>query len=185
MNKLLIGLLAVCFLISCKNKKLDSTKAYFSVIDYLNAETKKLDSLPVHFKKIVSTSVKSDTTSITKEEFKKHANEFLQIPDISDASKMDDYSEASDFDEILNNVLLIYTAKDPEEEVKNETIMMEPDEQGNSHVKTIIVTTGKTNNGLTTEKNMTWHIDKRFQIVTKTNQPGQVEKITTTVITWE
>lgn len=185
MKKLLIELLAVCFLISCQNKKPDSTKAYFSVIDYLNTETKKLDSLPVHFKKIVGSPDRSDTTSITKEEFKKYAKEFLEIPDIASPNKMDDYTETSDFDEILNNVLLIYTPKNAEDEVRNETIMMEPDEQGNTHVKTIIVTTIKTTSVSTVEKNMTWHIDKRFQVVTKTSQSAQPEKITTTIITWE
>jgi hypothetical protein len=185
MNKLLIGLLILFFLLSCKNKKIDSTKAYFSVIDYLNAETKKLDSLPGHFRKITSSADRSDTTSITKEEFHKYANEFLQIPDISASNRMDGYSETSDFDEILNNVLLMYMAKNPEDEVRNETIMMQPDEQGNTHVKTIIVTTVKPENELTVEKNMTWHIDKRFQIVTKNSQPGQAEKIITTIITWE
>jgi hypothetical protein len=98
---------------------------------------------------------------------------------------MDNYAEANDFDEILGNVLLIYTAKEPDDEVRNETIMMEPDEQGNTHVKTIIVTTMKNEDKGSIEKNMTWHIDKRFQIVTKTNQQGQLEKINTTVVSWE
>lgn len=185
MNKLLIALLVTCFLLSCKNKKLDSTKAYFSVIDYLAAEIKKTDTLPVHFRKILGVHNSFDTASITKEEFHKYASEFLQIPDIATVDKMDDYSETNDYDEILNNVLLMYTAKNLGDEVRNETIMMKPDELGNTHVKTIIVTTVKTSDESTIEKNMTWHVDKRFQIVTKTNQPGQPEKITTTVINWE
>jgi hypothetical protein len=185
MNKIIIVFLITCFFISCKNKKLDSTKAYFSVIDYLKAEVKKTDSLPVHFKKITIASGRSDTGLITKDEFHNYANEFLNLPDIASAKRMDDYAETSDFDEILNNVLLIYTAKEPEDEVRNETIMMDPDEQGNTHVKTIIITAVKNDEKESIEKNMTWHIDKRFQIVTKTNQQGQPEKINTTVVSWE
>ncbi len=99
--------------------------------------------------------------------------------------KWDDYNEANAFDEILTNVLLIYTVKEPEDEVRNETVMMQPDEQGNTHVKTIIVTTVRNDDKESIEKNMTWHIDKRFQIVTKASQQGQQEKIATTVVSWE
>lgn len=184
MNKI-IGFLFACFFISCNNKKLDSTKAYFSVVDYLKAEVKKTDTLPLSFKKIVINADKSDTSLATKEEFHNYANEFLSLPDIASVKKMDDYTETNDFDEILGNVLLMYTAKKPKDEVRNETIMMEPDDQGNTHVKTIIITSIKNEDKESVEKNLTWHIDKRFQIVTKTNQQGQPEKITATVITWE
>ena len=185
MNKIVIGLLFACFFISCKNKKLDSTKAYFSVVDYLGAEVKRMDTLTLRFKKITTVGDRSDTSIVTKEEFEKYAKEFLNLPDIASDKKMDDYTETNDFDEILGNVLLIYTAKEPDDEIRNETIMMQPDEQGNTYVKTIIVTTIKNEDKGSIEKNMTWHIDKRFQIVTKTNQQGQSEKINTTVISWE
>lgn len=185
MNKLLIGLLIAFAFISCKDKRLDSTKAYFSVVDYLKAEVKKMDTLPLRFRKITTIDNRADTSEITKEEFHSYAKEFLNLPDIASIEKMDDYNEANDFDEILNNVLLIYTAKEAEDEVRNETVMMQPDEQGNTHVKTIIVTTVKSDDKESIAKNMTWHIDKRFQIVTKTSQQGQPEKITTTVVNWE
>ena len=185
MNKLFVSLLfAICF-VSCKNKKLDSTKAYFSVVDYLKAEVKKTDTLPLRFIKIASVDSTSDTTKITKEEFHRFAKEFLDIPDIASPDRMDDYAETNDFDEILNNVLLMYTPKKQEDEVRSETIMMQPDDQGNTHVKTILVTTVKTGKDFAIEKNMTWHIDERFQIVTKLNKPNEPEKINTVVISWE
>jgi hypothetical protein len=62
---------------------------------------------------------------------------------------------------------------------------MEPDETGNTHVKTILVTTVQGNEDSTVEKNLTWHIDKRFQVVTKTSKNGQRENISTVIITWE
>lgn len=186
MNKLIICCwLAACFL-SCKSKKLDSTKAYFSVVDYLKDEVKKTDTLPLHFKKIIQLdSTSPDTAAITKEEFHQYAKEFFNIPDIASTSKMDDYTETNDFDEILNNVLLIYTAKKPDDEVRNETIMMQPDDEGNTHVKTLLVHTIKSDKDSTVEKNMTWHIDKRFQIVTKTTKPNQPEKINMVIVSWE
>jgi hypothetical protein len=185
MNKMLVPFLITVFLFSCKSKQLDSTKAYFSVIGYLNSEVKKMDSMPLHFTKVTSEQNTNDTSEITKKEFHKYVNEFLSLPDIATPDKMDDYSEANDFDEVLNNVLLMYTAKQDDEVVKNQTIMMQPDDIGNTHVKTILVTTEQSNKDSTVVKNLTWHIDKRFQIVTKINNAGQPEKITTTVISWQ
>ena len=174
----------VCFF-SCKNKKLDSTKAYFSVVDYLNTEVKKMDTLPLHFTKITTVDSTSDTVAITKKEFHQYAEEFLNLPNIASTDKMDDYTETNDFDEILNNVLLIYSAKKTDDEVRSETIMMQPDDEGNTHVKTILATTVDNGKDSTIEKNLAWHIDKRFQIVTKTSKPNQPEKINAVVISWE
>jgi len=185
MNKLLVLVLITASLFSCKNKKLDSTKAYFSVVDYLKTEVKKMDSLPLHFKKITTVENTNDTSVISKNEFHKYVNQFLNLPDIASSDKMDDYNEANDFDEVLNNVLLMYTAKRDDDIVRNQTIMMQPDDIGNTHVKTILVTTLQTNKDSMVVKNMTWHIDKRFQIVNKTNKTSQPEKISTTVISWE
>jgi hypothetical protein len=98
---------------------------------------------------------------------------------------MDDYTEVNDFDEILNNVLLIYTAKNSEDEVRSETIMMEPDEEGNTHVKTILATTVNSKKDSTVEKNLTWHVNKRFQIVSKQSKPNQPEKISTVMVNWD
>jgi hypothetical protein len=185
MNKLLICLsLTVCFL-SCKNKKSDSTKIYFSIVDYLKAEVKKMDTLPLHFNKIITVDSTSDTIALTKKEFRQYAKEFFDIPDIASADKMDDYTETSDFDEILNNVLLMYTAKKQDGEVRNETIMMQPDDQGNTQVKTILATTITTDKDSTVEKNMTWHIDKRLQIVKKVSKNNQPEKISAVIVNWE
>ena len=185
MNKLLFCLLTAVGLLSCKNRKLDSTKAYFSVVDYIRGETKKIDTLPLHFTKIITADSTSDTVTITKKEFHQYAEEFLNLPNIASTDKMDDYTETNDFDDILNNVLLIYSAKRPDDEVRNETIIMQPDEEGNTHVKTILATLVNTDPDSTVEKNLTWHIDKRFQIVTKVSKSNQPEKISTIVVNWE
>jgi hypothetical protein len=144
-----------------------------------------MDSMPLHFTKITTVDSTSDTIEITKKEFHKYAESFLNLPDISSRSNMDDYTEVNDFDEILNNVLLIYTAKNSEDEVRSETIMMEPDEEGNTHVKTILATTVNSKKDSTVEKNLTWHVNKRFQIVSKQSKPNQPEKISTVMVNWD
>lgn len=186
MKKWLICPLLVSFIFGCKTKtKEDSTTAYFSVVAYLSQEVKQMDSLPLHFTKIVSVDSTGDTTRITKEEFRNYAKEFLTLPDISSDDNKKNYTEMNDFDEALNTVLLMYTAKREDAEVRRETVMMEPAENSNARVKTILVNTFKPEGDSTVEKNMTWHIGRRFQIVTKTNKPNHQEKINTVMIQWE
>jgi hypothetical protein len=171
---------------SCKSKKsYDSTKAYFSVVSYLQAQVKQTDSLPLQFTKITMADSTADTSAISKDEFHTYAKEFLDIPDISSDENMDQYEEDNTFEDILNNVLLTYTAKNDKEEVRRETIMMEADEQGNTHVKTILINTIQVRGDAVVEKDMTWHIDRRFQIVTKTRKPNQPEKINTLIVKWD
>lgn len=180
-----IACLLFIALFSCKNKRPDSTRAYLSVVEFVGGEIKKADSLPLRFTKIQTSDGHSDTTAITKDEFKKWAKEFTSIPDISSTSRMEDYKETNDFDETLGTVLLIYTPLKENDEIRNETFMMQPDEQGNTHVKTILITTIKSRGDSAVEKNMTWHVDKRFQVVTKVRKPNQPETISTVAVEWE
>lgn len=172
-------------LFSCKNKRPDSTKAYVSAVEFVGGEIKKADSLQLQFTKIEATDGRSDTTAITKDEFKKLAKEFTSLPDISSTSRMEDYKEINDFDESLGNVLLIYTPLKENDEIRNETFMMKPDEQGYTHIRTILITTMKSTKDSTVEKNLTWHVDKRFQVVTKVSKPNGPEKISTVAVQWE
>lgn len=184
MNKLFAGLLLSSLFVSCKSKP-DSTKVYFSVVDFIGSQVKQIDTTQLSFTKITIVDSLSDTSKITKEEFKKYAKEFLDLPDIASSDKMSEFKETNDYDETLGNVLLIYTPKKEDAEIRNETIMMQPDDNGNTHVKTILINTISTGKDSTVEKNMTWHVDKRFQIVTKVNMPNQPEKVNTLIVQWE
>lgn len=186
MKKRIIYLFILSGFFSCRNKTTDSTKAYFSVVDFLKSQVKNIDSVYKTFTKIVRVdSTRSDTIRVSKKEFNVWAKEFTSIPDIASSDKMDDYKEMNDYEESLGNVLLIYTPKKEDEEVVNETILMQPDEQGNTQVKTILIKTLQSNKYSTVEKNLTWHIDNHFQIVTKVYKPDQPEKVNTIVIQWE
>lgn len=186
MKKTIVYLIFFLCLFSCKNKKTDSTKAYFSAVDFINGQIKQIDSLPKRFTKIVVIdSSRTDTIQSSIEEFKTLAKEFTSVPDIASQNNMDDYIETSNYDETLGNLLLIYSPKKENAEVQNETIIMQPDEQGNTHIKTILMKTIHAEKDATIEKNLTWHIDNRFQIVTKTDKQNQPEKVNITIMKWE
>lgn len=184
MNKLFVGLLLSSVFVSCKSKP-DSTKAYFSVVDFIGSQVRQVDTTQLSFTKITTVDSSSDTSKITKEEFKRYAKEFLDLPDIASSDKMNEFKETNDYDETLGNVLLIYTPKKEDAEIRNETIMMQPDDNGNTHVKTILINIIKTSKDSTVEKNLTWHVDKRFQIVTKVDKTNQPEKVNTLIVQWE
>jgi hypothetical protein len=185
MKKWIVGILMIGLIISCRNKKQDSTTAYFDVVDYIGAQIKQMDTLSLPFIKITIADSTSDTSRISKEEFHRYANEFLSIPNIASSSKRDDYKETSSFDEILGKVLLIYTPEKNGEVVQNETIMSQPQENADAIVETILIRTTTQEGDLSIEKNLTWHIGKRFQIVTKQTGPKLPEKINTVIVTWE
>src|SRR5207248_6830436 len=114
----------------------------------------------------------NDTTYLKREEFKKYAKDFLELPDITSDKWKDDYKESKLYDEDLKSVILTYTSKNKDNEVQREDVMIEPqpDENGNSKVKTILIDKWSTNGDSTVHKNMVWESDKRFLILTKVNR---------------
>jgi len=185
MNRLFLCLMVGICLYACKGKKKEKTGAYFSVVSYLQGQAKQIDTSLYHFVKIETIDSTTDTTSISKEDFRNYAKDFLTIPDISSEEKKDNYKEDNSYDDLLNNILLTYTTNDPDEEVRRETIMLEPDDLGNSKIKTIIINRIQTGKDSTIEKDLTWHVAKRFQVVTKIQKGNQPEKIKILVVKWE
>jgi len=185
MNRLIPYIILLISFSACKGKKKDKASPYFSVVSYLQGQAKHIDTSLHHFVKIETIDGTSDTISISKEEFRKYAQEFLTIPDISSEGKKDNYQEGNSYDDLLNNILLTYTTNDPDEEVRRQTIMLEPDDQGNTKIKTIVINTMQTGKDSSVEKDLTWHVDKRFQVVSKIQKGNQPEKIKILVVKWE
>ena len=86
---------------------------------------------------------------------------------------------------MLKSVIYTYTTRDPDEEVRRETLMLYPDESGTATLRTIIVDRLKSQGDVTIEKNMTWHIDRRFQVITKTAKETEPEKVSVLIVKWE
>src|SRR6059058_4397880 len=170
MNKWIVCSILLLALVCCKHKKKDKNEnkgPYFSVVSFIQSQVKHVDTSLYRITKIESSDSTSDTTIIARESFRGVAHDFLDLPDITSAKQKENYDESSLFDEVLNNVLLTYTAKNPDDEIRRETVMLEPDESGNSQVKTIIVNQMISAKDSTVEKDLTWHVDRRFQVVTK------------------
>lgn len=185
MNQLMLSFLLSLLMISCTQKKKEKKDPLFSVVDFLKGQVRHMDSASFVLTRIEISEGRSDTSVIPKEDFRKYAREFLEIPDISVEDKRDDYDQANNYDDVLKNVLLTYTALEPEDEIRRETVMLDFTESGDTQPRTILINRLQSGKDSTVEKDMTWHVDRRFQIVTKIRKPGKEEKIKTLILKWE
>ena len=188
MNKFIFLCSFAALLVACHgntDKSANGGSGYLSVVSFLNAQARHVDTSLYRITVIQTTDSVSDTAIIARENFRAYASDFLKLPDISEGNLKDHYTEAVNYDPLLNSQLITYTAKEPEDEVRRETIMLETDENVNSNIKTIIVNKIETSKDSTVEKDMTWHVGSRFQVVTKTTKPNQAEKIGMLLVKWE
>jgi hypothetical protein len=185
MNRRTSSWLLLLVLAGCGPKDPEEDKTYFSVVDFARGQVKKVDSSGVRITRILTEDGRSDTALIGKPEFRSYASEFTSLPDISTGSRKRHYEESNSYDDLMNNVLLSYTTSDPDEEVRRQTLMLEPDENGNTHMRTVLVNHIRAAGDSTVEKDLTWHVDRRFQVVTKVRRKDQPEKISVLVVKWE
>lgn len=189
MNKLIVVLFLLSVMAACKTKKKEEKEknsgAFFSVLSLLQTQVKNVDTGGYKFKKIEKTENRYDTVDLSNEEFRKYAQDFLMIPDISTPEKRKLYEESNGYDKTLNSVIYTYTTSDPDEEVRRETVMLEPDTQGNPQLSTIIVDWMRSAGDSTIVKNMAWYINNRFEIITKISKENSPEKIRRVLVKWE
>ncbi len=184
MNRWLLFLLSLIIL-SCKNKSEDEkNKAFFPVSSFIKSQVAEIDTSVYAILKIVTTDSFSDTVYIKREEFRQYANDFLNMPDISEKKWNDDYIETKMYDEDLKMVILNYMPKDADKEIRRQEVMIAPGQQSDDKVKTIIIDRVITNKDSSVQKNMLWQVDKLFQVVTVINKNNQPEKIQKLKVVW-
>ena len=187
MNKWIFCLLLAPGLVSCKSKKKEEeNKAdFFPVLSLLQAQVKKVDSTAAPMRKIEKSGAVSDTVVIGREEFRRYAQDFLNIPDISTPERKKLYEESKGPDKSTNSILYTYTTKDPDQEVRRETVMFEPDSSGIALLSVIIIDLMKSNGDSTMIKNMVWYVDRSFHIITKTTKETGPEQLRSVLVKWD
>ena len=188
MNKTLYAVFfAAVLCISCKNeddKTTDETR-FFPVLSFLQGQVKKIDTSLYRIVKVETIDTTTSTSYIRREDFRKYAEPFLGIPDITANKWKDDYKETKMFDEAMNKVILTSTTAEPKNEVRREDVMLDPtNADGNSEVTTIIINTVRDFKDSSIEENLVWYVDKRFTIVTKVQKAGQPEKVKQVEVIW-
>ncbi len=184
MNKAALLFFIVAFCTACKQKKkpesdVDNTQ-FFPVVSYLQSQVKDVDTSLYFITKIETANNRSDTLVISREDFRKYAKDFLELPDITDKKWKGDYTEITQYDSSMGRALFFYTAVDEDAELKRQDVTIMPTFGGNDEVKTIYVHLIKDGKDSTVEKKMFWEVDKHFSIVTivqKENAPEQIKKL--------
>jgi hypothetical protein len=171
---------------ACKQKKEPDAKNFISVLSLIEKQVAHIDtSLYAITKVVYIDSTRSDTTYIRREDFRSVAKEFLDIPDLSVKKIAKKYKEETRYDELLNRVIISYTPENPEEaEIKKQELQVTPNIATGDKVNVILINRVINNRDGFLKKDMLWQMDKSFQIVTTTQQPGKPEIITTTKVTW-
>ncbi|MGZ8537517.1 MAG: hypothetical protein ACXWV9_04590 [Flavisolibacter sp.] len=185
MNKWII-LSLVLLLLSCKSKKETEEKTLVSVVSLIQAQVKMVDTSLYRITMIQKIDSTADTSIISREDFRIMAKDFLTLPDISSEKMKESYDESNSYDKDMELALFTYTANDPEVEIRRETIMLEPNPTGGeSKVKSILINSIRSDKDSTIEKDLTWHMNNRFQVVSKIRKTNQPEKIRILQVRWE
>ena len=176
--------LASFFLVCCKGKKEEPTEkaGSFPVLSFIQSQVAHVDTSLYSIIKVVTVDSTSDTTYIKREEFRREAKDFLNLPDIATTDAMEDYTEEKTFDPLLNQAVLVYTAKEDDAPVRKEQVYIEPDSGEGDKVKTFIIdqVVDKAIN-----KTLVWNVDSHFQIITRSAGPSGQEKSTVTKVIWK
>lgn len=184
MKKGLLAFSLAVLIISCKNKKNKENGDFFPAASFIQSQIAHIDTSVYPLLKIVKRDTLIDTSYIKREEFRHYAQDFLSLPDITKKSLRDQYTETEMYDESLNNVMLDYTATNPDAEIRRQEVIIEPNAQEGDKVKTIYIDQLINKGDSTVQKRLTWRTDKRFQVTTIVQKQGQPDKIKTTEVIW-
>jgi hypothetical protein len=190
MNRRISLLCLSLIIICCKPKKkritANSDGAFFPVVSFIRGQVKDIDTSLYRIIKIETVDNRTDTQYIKREDFKNYARDFTDLPDISSNKLKDDYEETKTYDEVLKSFILTYSTQVKENEIQKEDVMIdpEPDENGNSKIRSIIIDEWPNHGDTIVQKSLLWQTNKRFLVVTKTDAPGMPEKITRLEVVW-
>ncbi len=186
MKQLILLLSAAVTIFSCKNGEKEDPKNYISIHSLIEEQIAHVDTSLYMIMRIESRDSLNDTSYIHRENFREVSKEFLAIPDLSNSKVAKRYKEeAAQYDELLNRVIITYSAIDPkkEEYIKQE-LTVTPSIATGDKVNTVLINRVINTRDSFMQKNMLWRIDKSFLITTFLQKPGEPEKVSTVRVTW-
>ena len=173
-------------LISCTsdNDTKDPNAGFFPVSSFIKSQVAMVDTTLNSIMKVVTQNGISDTSYISRQEFRSHAQDFLNLPDLSSEKLKDEYTETQLFDQELKSIVLNYTPKEEGNEIQRQEVIIVPNEQTGDKVKTIYVDQVLEDKGKTIQKRLTWGVDQYFQVVTITKAANVPEQVKIVRLSW-
>ena len=178
-------ILFVTCLAACKSKDKQTKEAFFPILSFIKSQVAHIDTSLYQITKLTSIDSTWDTAYIRREDFRKYAGDFLQLPDLSDKKFAGKYDESKFFDASLNRAIITYTPKDKEKEIQREEVMIEPNSETGDKVKNIIVDKLINSKESSITKRMLWNVDESFQVTTIIQQQGREDSTNTIKIQWQ
>ena len=178
-------ILFVTCLAACKSKDKQTKEAFFPILSFIKSQVAHIDTSLYQITKLTSIDSTWDTAYIRREDFRKYAGDFLQLPDLSDKKFAGKYDESKFFDASLNRAIITYTPKDKEQEIQREEVMIEPNSETGDKVKNIIVDKLINSKESSIKKRMLWNVDESFQVTTIIQQQGREDSTNTIKIQWQ
>lgn len=181
---LFAGLLSICFY-NCGQKKNDETgKGFFPVLSYLQSQVKHVDTSLYSIMRIMIKGDTSDTIFIKRENFRALAKDFLDVPDLTEKKYTELYTETRFFDGSLNRIIITYSPKNEDLEIRREEVQIIHDESGADRVKSIIIDKFVPGKDSSLQKRLLWDVDESFQVISILQKPNQPETTEIMKVIW-
>lgn len=182
-------LLILVILISCKSPKKDkenTNENVTAVLSFIKSQVAQLDTSLSPIKKIEQVdTLPADTIDISRNEIRALANDFLNIPDISQKQYKDEYKESQNYDPDLGLVSLLTLPKTTSSaDIQKQEVLIKPDSEGGKIV-TMYIDREWGNKDSSVTKKMIWQVDGYFQVLTLKQFPGQPETSHLLKVTWK
>jgi len=181
------GWLLLFVFAGCKNSDAPE-KNFVSIPSLIEAQVVHVDSSLYSITRYDyrgTDTIAFDTLYIPREQFRKEARAFLDLPDLSLAKNARRFTEETRYDELMKKVIISYLPRNKTtEELQKEELHVMPDVAEEDKVTTILASKViNDRNGLKQEE-LLWLIDKSFTIVRTTQLPGEPAQLITTKVIW-
>jgi hypothetical protein len=170
----------------CNDNKGDGEEntTFFPVISFLKSQATHVDTSLYRIVKIHTVDKFSDTVYLKREQFRDYAKEFTTLPDISVEKLKKDYLETRMYDDELKAVILNYSPKKTEGEIRRQEVLITPNGSTGDEVRSIFIDRITDRKDSTVQKRMTWNVDKDFQIITIISKTDGTEKVEILKVIW-
>ena len=178
-NYLIVPALIVILFTACKDKNKPTGEMPISAVSIIKGQLKHLDSSLYQIIKIETGNNITDTIVLKREDVRKYAASFLDLPEIAN----DDYAKNYKEDRLIvaeKQTLNIISSAKGNAEIQKQIIITDLMDLSNGKVQSIYIDRYKTAGDSTIQLKLFWEIDKSFSIdsiIQKEDKPERIHRI--------
>lgn len=180
-------LTVLLFFLGCKDNT-DPSKKFISIPSLIEAQVAHIDTSLYSITRYDyrgTDTIAFDTIYIAREQFRKEAQAFLTLPDLSLPRNAKHFTEETRYDELMKKVIISYLPVDRDkQELQQEELHIAPDVAEGDKVTTILASQIINDRNGLRQQELLWLMDQRFTIVRTTQFPGQPAEVITTKVIW-